>query len=422
MKQTTTAYVATVIGLLSFAGLAAGQSLTTAPASAQQPPQPVAQAPATNPGAPGTTAAPVPTGPAAKIVFDKMEHDFGRISDEGDAEAVFHFVNKGEGKLIFSSQPRASCGCTAGKLEKLEFEPGEGGDLSVKFNARGKHGDQNQKVMANTNDPANPEVTCKIHSFVKPTFSIDPPLAGFGEVLAGQTAKQTVKVKGPKDFAVTYASNTRGRYLTSKVLSTQPAEVDGEPGSESVVEFTLLGNAPRGTFQSMTTCRTNLEKHPLVEVQVSAEIVGDLQVLPPRLNVGVVEGNQQFSKSFRVSSRTGKNFKIKSATQKSGTLASPVMTTITPAEPGKETAYTVEVAGMSPGAGSPLMATVSVITEQDGVEETMEVSLNGVVRMPTPANAATPGVFNPPGGGLPPPPPTPTDKPKLDSDTAPAPK
>jgi uncharacterized protein DUF1573 len=393
--------VPAVLALFGLAGAALGQAVDKIDAPKPQQPPPADIQPAQPPAQPAAT---VPSGPQPKIVLDKMEHEFGRISDEQEVSVEFPFRNDGQAPLIFKDQPRASCGCTAGKLEKLEFAPGEGGKLTVKFNPHGKHGDQNQKVIANTNDPLMPEVTCKFHCLVRQTIVIEPPLVGFGEVLAGQTAKQVVKIKGPKDFAVTYASNTKGRYITTKVIETHEATLDGEPGSESLVEFTLKDNAPRGPIQAMTTARTTNPKHSLVDIQVNAEIVGDLQVLPPRVNVGVMEGGQQFTKSFKVQSRTEKPFKIKSVEQKTSTTPAPVMTTITQAEPGKESAYMVEVRGMAPQAGTPVMATLVVTMEQGGVEEKQEVQVQGVVRMPTPAMPAggtpTPGDNQPPSPGV----------------------
>ncbi|MEX2218747.1 MAG: DUF1573 domain-containing protein [Phycisphaerales bacterium] len=388
-----------VIGLLSAAGMAWGQHSDADHAghTHAQPPQPVVIQPAPQPGMLTTQA---PSGPPPKIVITKMEHDFGRMSDESEVKAEFPFKNEGTGPLIFKAQPRASCGCTAGTLDKLEYAPGEGGVLSVKFNPRGKHGDQNLKVLADTNDPAMPVVTCTFHALVRQTITIDPPLVGFGEVLMGQPATQLVKVRGPKDFAVTYASNTKGRFITTRVVETRPTMVDNEEGSESVVEFTLHPGAPRGTVQALATARTTNEKHPLVDLQITAEVVGDLQVLPPRLNVGVLEGSQQFTKAFRVSSRTGKPFTIKSVEQKTSTMPGVLMTTISAAQPGSESAYQIDVQGMAPPPGTPIMATLAVVMEQDGVEERADVQVQGVVRMPAAPGAGLPAMDVMPGHGV----------------------
>jgi Protein of unknown function (DUF1573) len=402
MKGTTQIIgIVSVIGLLSAGGTVYGQAPGgPGPRGPVKTLEPVPTAPA-QPPAPQAA----PTGPQPKIVIEKMDHEFGRISDEQKLTVEFPFTNNGEGPLVFKDQPRASCGCTAGKLPKLEFAPGEGGTLTVTYDPHGKHGDQNQRVMADTNDPAMNQVICKFHAFVSPTITIEPPIVGFGEVLSGQTARQVVKVRGPKDFAVTYASNTKGRFLGVRVIETHEVTVDNEQASESLLEFTLNGNAPRGTLQALTTARTTNDKHPLVDIQVTAEVVGDLQVLPPRVNVGVLEGGQSFSKTFRVASRTDKPFKVKSVEQKSSTTPSPLTISVTPAEQGKESAYQIEISGSAPNPGTPLMASLLVTTDQAN-EDKIEVQINGIVRAPAPpmpasgemqAQPAAPGgVFQPP--------------------------
>ena len=217
---------------------------------------------------------------------------------------------------------------------------------------------------------------------MKTTISFDPPLVSFGDVRAGEPAKQIVKINGPApDFKVTYASISKGRYITVKVLDTKPAQVEGEDVSQTTMELTFNGSAPRGTMQAMTTVRTNNEQFPLADLQVMAEVVGDLQVLPPRVNVGIIESGQTFSKSFRVNSRTGKPFHIVNVAQKSS-LPQQLEINVTPAEPGSESAYQVEVKGQGPtGGAQPVSATITLTTDNPA-DKTLEVALNGAVRPP----------------------------------------
>lgn len=334
----------------------------------------------------------VPVQPPAegqpKIEFETMEHDWGRISDQTDVSFAFKFTNKGSGKLVFTQQPRGSCGCTVPSLDKLEYGPGESGAIKVTFHPQGKHGDTNQRITVNTNDPTAPELVLKVHTFVRTTVAFDPPLLSFGEVPAGQTAKQIVRVNGPRassdgtttDFKVTYASASRGRYISVKVLDTKPVTVEGEEMSQTTLELTLNGNAPRGTLAAVTTVRTNNEKYPLSDLQVSAEIVGDLQILPPRVNVGIVEPEKPFTKIFRVSSRADKPFKITGVEQKSN-LPNKLDVTVTPAADGK--GYQVEVKGASPSVAMPITATITLTTDQP-LDPKLEVQVNGAVRAPMP--------------------------------------
>ncbi|MFN0131350.1 MAG: DUF1573 domain-containing protein [Phycisphaerales bacterium] len=338
--------------------------------------QPAAQPPAaTTPGQP-------PAAGQSKIEFATLEHDWGRVTDTADSHFEFKFTNKGSGTLVFTSQPRGSCGCTVPSLEKLEYSPGESGAIKVTFHPQGKHGDQNQRITVNTNDPTAPELTLKIHAFVRTTVAFDPPLLSFGEVPAGGTAKQVVRVNGPApDFKINYASTSRGRYVTVKVLDTKIVNVEGEDVSQTTLELSLNGNSPRGTLAAVTTVRTNNEKYPLADLQVSAEIVGDLQILPPRVNVGIVEPEKAFTKIFRVSSRGSKPFKITGVEQRSN-LPSQLEVNVTPASDGN--GYQVEVKGNSPSAAMPITATISLATDQP-LDPKLEVQVNGAVRAPMPA-------------------------------------
>lgn len=406
MSHRTNTVPSTIIGILSILGAAAGtaiaqDNLGTPPVQLVVPP-----------------AAPAPQPPAAtgkaQLVFEEMETDFGKIKDDAPIEHNFKFVNKGDGVLKFTLPLKASCGCTAGNprspknpnVDQADFAPGEEGFITVKYNPQGKHGDANQRVTCTTNDPQQPEQIVKFHAFVKTTIAFDPPLVSFGEVRSGgEPVKQIVKVNGPAgDFKVGYASISKGRYITVKVLDTKPATVDGEEVGQSTLELTFNGNAPRGTMQAITTIRTNLEKYPLADLQVMAEVVGDIQVLPPRVNVGLIEQGSTFKKVFRVSSRANKPFKITNVDQKT-TLPSPLTINVTPAEPGSEMAYNVEVTGTGPTVSSPISATITLTTDNPS-DKTLDVMLNGAVRPPAPPAPATqlqqdPGQTGP-GTALPP--------------------
>lgn len=353
--------------------------------------------PAPIPAAAGDQNVAQPATGKPQLVFENMEHEFGRIPDTTAVDAEFKFTNKGDAPLKFTLPLKASCGCTAGNprspknpnVDQAEFGPGESGFIKVTYNPQGKHGDVNQRVTCLTNDPQQPEQILKIHAFVRTTIAFDPPLVSFGEVQTGESRSQVVKVNGPApDFKVDYASVSKGRYITVKVLDTKPVTIDGEQMNQSTLELTFNGAAPRGSLQAVTTVRTNNEKYPLADLQVMAEVVGDIQVLPPRVNVGIVESNQAFTKVFRVNSRSGKPFKITKVDQKTN-LASPLVITVTPAEAGVESSYQVEVKGAAPATPTPITATITIATDKSS-EQVIEVQLNGAVRPPAPATAIQP--------------------------------
>ena len=106
---------------------------------------------------------------AAKLLpvmeFEKVEHDFGTITQGTPQETVFKFTNTGDAPLVIT-KATSSCGCTVPNPPKDPIPPGEQGELLVKFNGTG----QNQvtktiTVVANT---VKGSEQLKIKAFVNP--------------------------------------------------------------------------------------------------------------------------------------------------------------------------------------------------------------------------------------------------------------
>jgi hypothetical protein len=80
---------------------------------------------------------PIDTVNVAKIEFEETEHDFGVVGEGVIIEHVFKFTNTGKMPLIINSA-RSTCGCTVPEWPKDPIPPGEGGEISVRFNTKGK--------------------------------------------------------------------------------------------------------------------------------------------------------------------------------------------------------------------------------------------------------------------------------------------
>ncbi|MDZ4846307.1 MAG: DUF1573 domain-containing protein [Chitinophagales bacterium] len=113
--------------------------------------------PATDPNAMmadtnGMQMPPEPTPGNAAFVFEKTEHDFGKIGQEATVEYTFKFKNTGTEPLVIS-EARGSCGCTVPEYSKEPIAVGESGDIQVSFDPKGKSGVQRKTVTitANTN-------------------------------------------------------------------------------------------------------------------------------------------------------------------------------------------------------------------------------------------------------------------------------
>lgn len=101
--------------------------------------------------------------------FEEKEHDFGTVEEGEVVEHTFTFTNAGDAPLIISDA-NASCGCTVPTYTEGAIEPGENGEMLVKFNTRGKPNQQMKAVRIVANTKSGRE-TIRIKAFVNPKNS-----------------------------------------------------------------------------------------------------------------------------------------------------------------------------------------------------------------------------------------------------------
>ena len=101
------------------------------------------------------------------ITFEKTEHDFGKINEDGGrVSVVFEFKNEGMAPLVLSNV-RASCGCTTPTWTKEPVEPGQKGNITVTYNPNGRPG-RFQKTVTITSNAKEPTVRVYIKGEVIP--------------------------------------------------------------------------------------------------------------------------------------------------------------------------------------------------------------------------------------------------------------
>ncbi len=95
---------------------------------------------------------------AAKIEFEEEVFDFGDIVEGDVVEHIFKFKNTGNNPLIIS-KATGSCGCTVPDWPREPISPGQVGEIKVKFNSKGKQGEQDKRVTIQANTiPNNTEI------------------------------------------------------------------------------------------------------------------------------------------------------------------------------------------------------------------------------------------------------------------------
>lgn len=86
----------------------------------------------------------------AKIVFEESSKNFGDIVQGDVVEHTFKFENQGNKPLVLSNV-LVTCGCTATKWPRDPIAAGKSGEITVKFDSKGKSGAQNKIVTVVSN-------------------------------------------------------------------------------------------------------------------------------------------------------------------------------------------------------------------------------------------------------------------------------
>lgn len=106
----------------------------------------------------------VKTGPIMHFEKDLLE--FGTITQGDTVEHTFVFENIGTAPLRILSAS-GSCGCTVPKYAKDAIQPGDKGEVFVRFRSAGKRGQQNVTVNILTNASTNPRLKLTLRGMVK---------------------------------------------------------------------------------------------------------------------------------------------------------------------------------------------------------------------------------------------------------------
>lgn len=109
---------------------------------------------------------PVPGGPAPKISFAKLMHDFGDVPPNKAHKGEIKFTNTGQATLVIKKVSEC-CGVDtklAGK--KTRYEPGESGAVLIEWRSGSMPTPFQREFTVHSNDSMNPAVKLKVRAKV----------------------------------------------------------------------------------------------------------------------------------------------------------------------------------------------------------------------------------------------------------------
>lgn len=204
-----------------------------------------------------------------KIKFDATEIDFGETDSGKVIDLEFKFENAGDQVLIIKNIS-ASCGCTATKLDKKEYKPGEKGVLPVKFYTKGYNGKVVKSVTVSTNDKENVYTRLKISGKINlkdfAALELSNDKINFKDVEMGKEYTESIKLKntGSIDLRVIEVTHSPDVYpiFANKIV---------KPDEEIDVKI-VFNPMQTGRFATFLKIRSNAYRQRMVIVKVSAEV------------------------------------------------------------------------------------------------------------------------------------------------------
>lgn len=98
-----------------------------------------------------------------KIVFEKTQHDFGKMYEGKIKDYYFKFKNAGK-EVLEIKEVKTTCGCTAALVSEKSLKPGEEGTIRVEFDSANRIGRVNRSIIVQSNDPDESFKTLNIYA------------------------------------------------------------------------------------------------------------------------------------------------------------------------------------------------------------------------------------------------------------------
>ncbi len=102
----------------------------------------------------------------ARILFERMENDYGSITEHGDGRCTFIYTNTGDAPLVITAC-RSSCGCLVPNWHKEPLMPGQRDSIMLRYDTH-RIGPFRKSVTVESNAVDQPTVILRIKGEVTP--------------------------------------------------------------------------------------------------------------------------------------------------------------------------------------------------------------------------------------------------------------
>jgi hypothetical protein len=202
---------------------------------------------------------------------------------------------------------RSTCGCTAPKLAKREYAPGESGTLKVVYRAQSTPGAVSRRLYVPSNDKASPKVALTIKGRVERKVTFEPKQLKFS--LKGENARCpeiTLASVDNRPFAISSFKVPRDCITASFDRSEKATKFILRPK----VDMKKLRKNMRGQI------RINLTHPQCRMITIPFSVMPAFKVTPRSILANNVEPEKSVRKKVSIRNNYGEDFQVESVSSR----------------------------------------------------------------------------------------------------------
>lgn len=157
----------------------------------------------------------------AELTWGKQIKELKLYSTDAPATTKFAYSNTSKDRPVNISNVKTDCGCTTAELDSEIIKPGETGEISVRFNPKGKTGIHEKKVTITTDDIQNPVTTLTVRANVITPVAVKPSVVFFSDHNLESSKSIAVTIEGSTGFKFIDMYSKNGNLELTQIASDE---------------------------------------------------------------------------------------------------------------------------------------------------------------------------------------------------------
>lgn len=162
------------------------------------------------------------TSTFAELRWETTTRSFERSPGDPSVEGTYPFKNVGSTPVTITKL-RSSCGCTAAKLEKRTYAPGESGEITAKFTIGDRRGLHVVGVTVTTDDKSATPTVLNLRVQIADPLKVEPALVWWRVGAAAEPKVVQLTADPARAVRVKSVTSTNPR-ITAKLETTTPGQ------------------------------------------------------------------------------------------------------------------------------------------------------------------------------------------------------